>query len=103
MKDLRILPDVSTDLANAANWYDKKGYDGLGDRFLATFYASLHGLRDRGEVHRIVYSDFRRILLKPFPFALYYRYFGDWIVVSLVIHAARDPSLVQRLLRERQP
>jgi hypothetical protein len=36
MKDVRILDAVSNDLADAANWYDQHGHEGLGDRFLAT-------------------------------------------------------------------
>jgi hypothetical protein len=46
MKDFRILlfrilPEVADDVAEAANWYDREGFPGLGDRFLATFYASI--------------------------------------------------------------
>jgi hypothetical protein len=101
MKDIRVLPAVANDLAEAANWYDREARPGLGERFLATFYSYLPHIQENGEVHRIVYSDFRRILLKPFPYAAYYRYFEDWVVVSLVIHGARDPKTVRRLLRER--
>ena len=39
MRELRILPEVADDLSEAANWYDEKGYLGLGDRFIETFYS----------------------------------------------------------------
>lgn len=65
MKDYRILPDVANDVAQAADWYDKEGFAGLGGRFLETFYASIAHLQKTCEVHRLVYSDFRRIFLKP--------------------------------------
>jgi hypothetical protein len=102
MKDVRILEAVSVDIVEAANWYDEQGHPGLGDRFLETFYAYIPHLQNYGEIHRKVYSDFRRVLLKPFPYALYYRYFEGLLVVSLVIHAVRDPKLVRALLRERK-
>ncbi len=41
MRNVRILPDVLLDIAEAAAWYDENGYDGLGDRFVDTFYSSL--------------------------------------------------------------
>lgn len=101
MRDYRILPGVASDLAEAADWYDREGYEGLGDRFITAFRAHLVQLRQTGEVHRTVYADFRRVLLKPFPYALYYRYHGDLLVVALVIHAARNDRLVRSKLRGR--
>ena len=77
MKELRLLPAVLEDTAQAAQWYDEEGYVGLGDRFLAVFYSSLPHLQQQGEIYRPVYADFRRILLNPFPYAVYYRYHGD--------------------------
>lgn len=103
MTDIRILAEVSADVAEAANWYDREGYLGLGDKFETTFYAWLEHLKDKGEIYRAVYSGFRRIYLKPFPYALYYRYHAELLVVSLVIHAARDPERVRALLQVRRP
>ena len=102
MKDLRVLPEVSVDLSEAACWYDQEGYVGLGDRFVATFYSYVSHLRQSGEIYRMVYSEFRRVLLRPFPYALYYRYHAEVLVVSLVIHTARNPKRVRALLSERQ-
>jgi hypothetical protein len=101
MNGLILLPDVLDDVARAAQWYDEEGGHGLGDRFVACFYAYLPQIERQGELHRKVYKDFRRVLLKPFPYALYHRYHSGQIVVSLVIHAARKPSFVRRLLRAR--
>lgn len=102
MKEFRILPEVSVEVAEAANWYDREGYIGLGDRFLGTFYSYLPHLQQDGEIYRIVYSDFRRVLIRPFPYALYYRYHGDLLIISLLIHAARNPLQIRSLLRERR-
>ena len=99
---VRILAEVSEDVANAANWYDQEGYVGLGERFERAFYSHVEHLQDSGEIYRTVYSEFRRIFLRPFPYALYYRYHGLLLVVSLVIHTARDPKRVRALLRERR-
>ncbi len=102
MINVRILAEVSVEVAEAANWYDQEGYAGLGDRFEGTFFAYVVHLLENGQIYRTVYSDFRRVFLRPFPYALYYRYHGELLVVTLVIHAARDPERVRRLLRARR-
>ena len=92
MKDFRILPEVPQDLAEIADWYDVHGYPGLGDRFIDTFYSNIPHICEDGEAYRQVSSGFRRILLKPFPYFLFYRYHQDIVVVSLVIGAVRKPE-----------
>ena len=102
MSELRILPQVAQDIASAARWYDQNAYDGLGDRFTETFYACLPDLCERGRIYRTVHSDFRRILLPRFPYAVFFRYYSELLIVTLVIHAARDPALIQSLLKTRR-
>ena len=103
MNGLVLLPGVFDDVAQGARWYDQEGGEGLGDRFVACFYAYFPHVERQGEIHRKVYKDLRRVLLKPFPYALYHRQHSSQVVVSLVIHTARKPSFIRRLLRERGP
>ena len=103
MRDFRILAEVAGDISEATGWYDREGYEGLGDRFTATFYAYVEHLRQNGEIYRRVYSEYRRLLLRPFSYTLYFRYHEEILVVVLVAHAARDPRRVRRMLRERRP
>ena len=70
MKKLRLLPPVTDDITQAVDWYDEEGYAGLGDRFLAVFYASLPQIQQHGDIYRPIYKDFRRVLLEPFPLTL---------------------------------
>ena len=102
MSELRLLPAVLDDTAEAARWYDKAGHEGLGDHFISVFYSYVLHILRHGVAYRVVYNDFRRVLLKPFPYALYYRYHRDWLIVSLVIHTARSPRLLRRLLLKRR-
>lgn len=102
MKELRLLPSVVDDAAQATRWYEKEGHEGLGERFAVNFYSHLQHIQQHGESYRPIYHEFRRILLYPFPYAIYYRYYRNWVVISLLIHTARNPRLVRRLLRERK-
>ena len=101
MNELRFLPAVFDDAAEAAQWYDEEGYPGLGDRFLADFYSYVAHVQRHGRSYMKVYKDFRRVLLRPFPYALYYRYHHKLIVVSLVFHTSRNPSTLRRTLTKR--
>ena len=73
MKKLRLLPPVTDDITQAVDRYDAEGYAGLGDRFLAVFYASLPQIQHHGDTatfYRPIYKDFRRVLLEPFSLTL---------------------------------
>ncbi len=102
MRDIRILPAVLQDIAEAAAWYDEDGYSGLGDRFIATFYSHLSDIRENGEIYRKAYLDFHKILIRPFPYSVFYKLHEDSWIVTLVIHAARHPNRAKRILRKRQ-
>ena len=49
-----------------------------------------------------VYQEFRRVLLKRFPYALYFRIAGQTVVAFMVIHGARNPKLIKTFLRKRK-
>jgi len=102
MREIRILPAVLQDISGATAWYDDDGCSGLGDRFVATFYSYLPEIQENGGSYRRAYLDFHKVLLRPFPYSVFYRLHEDIWIVTLVIHAARRPSLARRILRERK-
>lgn len=102
MRDIRILPAVLEDIAEAAAWYDEDRSSGLGDRFIATFYSYLRDIQENGGIYRKAYLDFYKVLIRPFPYSVFYRLHEETWIVTLVIHAARRPILARRILRERK-
>jgi plasmid stabilization system protein ParE len=42
------------------------------------------------ERFRVLYRDFRRILVERFPYRIFYRIKGDNVIVMRVLHHARD-------------
>ncbi|HEY1082345.1 MAG TPA: type II toxin-antitoxin system RelE/ParE family toxin [Prosthecobacter sp.] len=102
MRDLRILPEVLEDLAEAARWYERCGGRELGDRFVRAFEDSLPGILADADIHRPVYQEFKRILLKPFPYAVYFRRYQRGVVVTLVWHTARNPVKLKSRLEGRK-
>jgi hypothetical protein len=101
MREVRLLPAVIDDVSKGVRWYDEQASKEIGDKFLSVFYSYLPRIGRSSEGYAVIYKDFRRVLLRPFPYSMYYRNHGNWAVVTLVIHSARDPKLWKRLLRDR--
>lgn len=87
---LDLRPQVSADIASAADWYDAQ-QPGLGAQFV-------HAIRDR--IDQLLQDPLRsrirdrarraRWVLPPrFPYRIIYRVTGDVVLVIAVIHAAR--------------
>jgi hypothetical protein len=98
--ELRFRPEVLSDVAEAFSWYEGQ-VSGLGDEFLREYFRALHFLRDSAEAPRRVFEDFRRILLKRFPFAVWYEVEANAAIILLVWDCRRDPERLSGLLRSR--
>ena len=98
---LRFLPQVETDVRNGRTWYEGKA-PGLGEEFLRVFYASAEELARAPQAYPKVHGDFRRWLLRRFPYAIYFRIESERVVVFGLFHCARDPRRLSKELRKRQ-
>lgn len=98
---LRFLPEVERDIRNGRTWYEEKA-QGLGEEFLRVFYGSSQELTRNPKMYPTVHRDFRRRLLRRFPYAIYFRIEGDIVVVFGLFHCARDPRRLRKELRDRQ-
>ena len=68
---LRFLPEVEEDVFNGYIWYETKSR-GLGEDFLRMFYASANEITWNPLLYPKVYQDFRRRLIRRFPYAIYF-------------------------------
>lgn len=89
------------DLREASRWYEDE-QEGLGQRLHDTFFQALSVAGRTPEIFLKAHGEFRRILLKRFPYALYFRLHEDTVVFVLLFHGARDPRELRRALRERR-
>jgi len=99
--DLGFHPQVENDLLKIRKWYDAR-VPGLGSDFLSMFDAALDQITASPERHRKVYGEYRRILLRRFPYAIFYQVIAIRIVVFLVQHGARSPTRTERVLKYRR-
>jgi plasmid stabilization system protein ParE len=98
---LRLRPELVDDVHEAFAWYEAAG-TGLGHEFLRGYFAALAIAQREPLLFQQVYQEFRRVLLKRFPYALYFRIEGQTVVAFLVIHGARNPKLIKTYLRKRK-
>ena len=97
---LRFLPEVEEDVIAGYVWYEGKAL-GLGEEFLRMFYAQAQGILDNPHIFPKVHGDFRRRLLRRFPYAIYFFTKEDHIIVAGLFHTARDPERVSTILQDR--
>jgi plasmid stabilization system protein ParE len=99
--NLRFLPEVEEDVITGYLWYEEKS-PGLGEEFLRMFYASAGELPRNPLLYSKVYNEFRRRLLRRFPYAIYFMIKDGEIIVFGVFHCARDPRAIRMKLRDRE-
>lgn len=97
---LRFLPEVEEDVSAGYTWYEEK-VPGLGEEFLSMFYACAGELPRNALLYQKVHGEFRRRLLRRFPYAIYFKIAGDNIIVFGLFHCARDPRTVKTKLSDR--
>ncbi len=81
-------------------WYEEKA-TGLGEDFLRMAYACAGELQQNPLMYPKVYGEFRRRLIRRFPYGIYFRLKEREVIVFSVFHCARDPWTVQTTLADR--
>jgi plasmid stabilization system protein ParE len=97
---ISFLPEVEEDVLNGYFWYENKA-KGLGEEFLRVFYVGVADLSRNPLLFRKVYKDFRRCLLRRFPYSIYYRTDENRVIIFGLFHCARNPIVIKRELKER--
>lgn len=86
-----VRPAAAADIDDAYLWYETQSA-GLGSEFLAAAQAVVDAIAEDPLKYPVVLRDTRRTLLKRFPYAIYFRVYGDVIVVVACMHGRRNPS-----------
>jgi plasmid stabilization system protein ParE len=88
---IRFLPEARDEYDAAVDWYEQSRA-GLGADFIAQVRAVLQRISANPQLHRVVYQDVRKALVRRFPYIVLYREAAGEVVVVSVFHTARDPS-----------
>jgi len=89
--ELIVAPEVEQDVAEAHAWYESRRI-GLGEEFLNCVDACIEAICRTPEMYATVFENYRRGLVRRFPYAILYEYVEDRVTVYSVFHTARDPE-----------
>ena len=98
---ITFIPEVEDDAIHAYVWYEGRS-KGLGEDFLRIFYAAATNISRNPFIYQTVYKDFRRALLRRFPYFLYFIVKKKEIVIYGLFHCARDPRFRETELKKRE-
>jgi len=94
--EIRLLETAKEDLREGWNFYDLASA-GLGDYFLDCIQADVRSLEVFAGIHEMS-EGFHRMLVKRFPFAVYYLIEGKVIAIYAILDCRREPEwIVKRL------
>lgn len=89
--ELVIAPETERDLEDAYAWYERQRA-GLGEEFLECVDACIEALCRSPGMYAVVHENYRRALVRRFPYAIFYEHVDAVVTVYCVAHTARDPE-----------
>lgn len=84
-------PEAEAELLDTWDWYERQR-PGLGDELIGCVDAAVSRALRSPELDAPIQDEVRRILVRRFPFAVFYVVEPDQIVILAVAHARRDPG-----------
>ncbi len=85
-----IRPAAAADIDEAFLWYERQ-QAGLGDEFLTAVQSALENIAAHPTRYPVVHRETRRVLVQRFPYGIFYRVYGE-VVVVVCMHGRRDPG-----------
>jgi hypothetical protein len=99
---VRLTQEAQWDLIEAAQFYDDQEI-GCGAMFIDHLDLVIGHLEKSAGSHAR-HRDYHRALATPrFPYAVFYRMYGDEAVVMAVQDCRRDPEHIMAILQSRRP
>jgi toxin ParE1/3/4 len=87
---LSIRKEAEQDIKAARDYYESCR-NGLGAEYLLCVEAALSRIQRNPLSYRRIHSEFRRLMLHRFPYAVYFLVKGARVVVIAVMHIRREP------------
>lgn len=97
--EIQVRHAAELDIAEAQVWYESQR-SGLGGEFRFEIARVIDRLADSPLIYQIVHRDFRRAIVRRFPYLIWYRVIGESVIVLACTYAGRDPKFVRARLSE---
>ncbi|MGO9860310.1 MAG: type II toxin-antitoxin system RelE/ParE family toxin [Syntrophobacteraceae bacterium] len=88
---LLIRHEAEAEIEEAYHWYEDRR-NGLGSDFLLCVEEGLEKIRKNPEMYPLVHRNVRRLLIRRFPYGIFYVVRQDVATILAVFHGHRDPK-----------
>ncbi|SPF48066.1 Predicted plasmid stabilisation protein ParE [Candidatus Sulfopaludibacter sp. SbA4] len=88
---LVVAPEAELDITEAYIWYERRRV-GLGEEFLSSVDACMERIRRQPAIYPRVHEEYRRALIRRFPYAVFFESRETAVTVYAVFHTSRDPE-----------
>ena len=95
---LIVQPEAEADLTDAFRWYEARRAE-LGHEFLDEVSHAFTRVSEQPLRYAVVHRETRRVLLRRFPYAVFYVTQSDRVFVLAVLHQRRSPRLARTRAR----
>lgn len=89
MNRVTIQPQAQLEAEQAALWYETQ-LTGLGIEFILELDAAVESAAESPEIYAMQYREARRVLMRRFPYAVYFIYENDVIDIFAILHQQRN-------------
>jgi plasmid stabilization system protein ParE len=86
-----IAPGAEQDIADAYDWYETRQF-GLGEEFLNCVDACVEATRRNPEMYPVVHENYRRALIRRFPYAAFYEFEEGAVTIYSIFHTSQYPG-----------
>jgi len=90
-RPILIRPEAEADIEEGYRCYEEK-LGGLGADFLECLENGMELIRNSPEMYPVVYRNIRRLLIRRFPYGIFYIASESLITILAVFHGRRDPK-----------
>jgi len=94
LSPVSIQPQAHADAERAAAWYETQR-PGLGIEFVLELDAAIDRAADSPKMYAQLYREARRVLVRRFPFAVYFVDDGEFLEVFAILHQQHEPAAWQ--------
>lgn len=100
MAELVFLLSADIDIQKAYEFYENY-QTGRGIVFMQHLDAAFSHLRQFPEIGRVFHGNYRRLLIRRFPYGIFYTIEGVRIIVAWIMDLRQDPeTIIRRLGRQ---
>jgi len=89
--ELIVAQEAQQDVEEAYGWFEERR-TGLGEDFLTCVDACIQNICRTPELYVKIHEEYRRALVRRFPYAVFYEYTGGKVIIYSIFHTSQDPK-----------